>query len=141
MKRISLALAATLAAISLAGAASLDTSQQGFLPGVVDLSGSTRTPLYCQITVTTTATSLATLLATASCAAIPAWATVAFVTPETAATVAIRWRADGTPTASVGDPIFGYTKDPSILGYNAIANASLISATGGSVTVSVRIGG
>ena len=106
-----------------------------------DITGAVYAPLYAQITVTTTPQTLAALLAAVG-VSIPSWATVAYVTPETASTIAIRWRADGTPpTSAAGDPIFGYTKDPSIIGYNAIVNASLISATGGNVTVSVRIGG
>ncbi len=110
--------------------------------GTFDVSNATRTPLYCQITVTTAATSLAALLSSASCSTIPTWATVAILTPETSATVALRWRADGTaPTAAIGEPVFGNTKDPCLLGYNAINNASLISATGANVTVDVRIGG
>lgn len=143
MKAHILALAATLAMTALAYGQTFTGPNGTILQGVVDNSNATKTPQYCQITVTTTATSLASLLATAGCAAIPSWASVAVVTPETSTqTIMLRWRADGTaPTASVGDPIFGLTKDPSILGYNAITNAVLISATGASVTTSVRIGG
>ena len=137
---------AILAALPLAAWIALSPaaaqSPNGGHPVVSDISNANYPPLYCQITVTPTATSLASLLSAASCAPIPAWATVAYVTPETAATVAVRWRADGTaPTSAAGDPLFGYAKDPSILGYPAIVNASLISATGWNVTVSVRIGG
>ena len=142
MKRLALSLAASLAAISFACAQTHTDASGTIVQGTFDTSNATKAPQYCQITVTTTATTLASLLSTASCASIPTWATVAAVTPETSSTAALRWRADGTaPTAGVGDPIFGYTKDTSMLGYNAIANASLISATGASVTVSVRIGG
>lgn len=117
--------------------------------GTFDVSNATHTPLYCQITVTTTATSLKSLLATATtvngngCSStLPTWATVVYLTPESSSTVAIRWAADGTTiSATLGEPVFGNTKDPCLLGYNAINNASLISATGANVTVDVRIGG
>lgn len=123
-------------------AAAVVTTGGGAVAATLDVSNATHAPQYCQITVTTTATSLASLLATAGCAAIPSWATVAYVTPEVSNTIALRWRADGTnPTASVGWPVFGYSADSSILGYNAVINAVLISATGGSATVSVRIAG
>jgi hypothetical protein len=123
-------------------AATYTDSSGTITQGTFDVSNGTHAPNYCQIISTTTATSLASLLATAGCSPIPTWATLAVLTPETSTTVALRWRADGiAPTAAIGDPIFGYTKDPSLLGYNAIANTSLISATGANVTVDVRIGG
>jgi hypothetical protein len=109
---------------------------------VYDTSYATKTPQYCQITVPPTAASLASLLSAAGCAAIPTWATLGVLTPETPTTFAIRWRADGTnPTASLGEPVFGDTKDPCLLGFNTISNTWLISATGGPVLVDVRIGG
>ncbi len=120
------------------------TDQSGtIVAGVEEVANATKAPLYGLITVTTTAQTLSTLLAAATPAVtIPSWATVAYVLAEVSSTVALRWRADGTnPTASVGWPILGYAADSSILGYNAITNASLISATGASVTVSVRIAG
>ena len=110
-------------------------------PGVVDVGGASKTAVYCQITVTTTAASLSSLLSAASCAAIPSTALFAFVTPETSTQVAIRYRADGTaPTASVGQLIQGYQSWP-MQGINTLNVASLISATGANVTVDVRIGG
>jgi hypothetical protein len=142
MRSLSLALAATLAALSHAQAQTHMDAGGTVVPGTFDVSNATRAPAYCQIAVTTTATSLAALIVAAGCPAIQPWAGVAYLTPESSATIALRWRADGiAPTASVGDPIFGNTKDPSVLGYNAIVNAALISATGASVVVDVRIGG
>lgn len=105
---------------------------------VYDYSGATHTSIYCQITVTTTATLLTTLLSTASCPTIPPWSLFAFITPEASSSVALRYRADSTaPTASVGVPIFGYSTFP-IQSASTLQALSLISATGSSVTTDVE---
>ena len=103
------------------------------IPETDDVGGATHAAAYFQITVTGTATSLATLIG----AAIPSWAAFAFVTPETGA---IRYRADGTaPTASVGQPIAQGQSWP-MQGLPTLSAASLISQSG-SVTVSVEFRG
>lgn len=143
-----------LAAITASGSATLRLTQLSQCPqlygnggggpvlqAVYDKSNATIAAQYCQITVTTTAASLSSLLSGASCAAIPATALSAYLTPEASAQIAIRYRADGTaPTAAVGQPIAGYQSWPmaSLLTLNA---ALLISATGASVTVDVEIRG
>ena len=145
MRSRALALAATLAMVSAAQAQTHTDSGGTVVSGAFDVSNATHAPQYCQITVTTTAASLSALMATAGCAAIPSWATVAYVTPQSggdANSVALRWRGDGTaPTAAIGDVLFGWTKSSDILGYNAIIGAQLISATGVSVVANVRVGG
>lgn len=135
-------LAAALAlALSPAAAQTRTDSGGTVIPGVDDVSNATKAPQYCQVTVTTTAASLASLLSTASCAAVPSWATLAFVTPETNAEPAIRYRADGmAPTGSVGEPVLGWQTWPA-QGASALSNLSLISATGANVPVDVEIRG
>jgi hypothetical protein len=145
MRSTVFALAATLAMVS-AGQAQTHTDTGGTITaGTFDVSNATKAPQYCQITVTTTAATLVSLLAAASCTAVPSWASVAYVTPQSsgdANSVALRWRGDGVaPTAAIGDVLFGWTKSSDILGYSAINGAQLISATGVSVVVNVRIGG
>lgn len=143
-----LILAAALA-VGLSSAASAQSPQEiyGSGPTGYDMFGATRTALYCQIQVTTTPTKLSDLLATAGCAAVVSKQITA-VTLTAEATgdangVAIRWRSDGVTQAGAttyGSPVFGWTPK-SIYGYPAINALSLISSTGGSVTVDVVLGG
>lgn len=136
-----LSLACFLAATASAGAQTRSDAGGTVIPGSYDVSNATKAPLYCQIAVTGVATSLANLISAAGCAAIPPWAMLAFVTPETSVQIAIRYRADGaSPTASVGEPMLGWQTWP-IQGVSALSGLSLISATGGSVTVDVEIRG
>ncbi|MGO9744444.1 MAG: hypothetical protein ACLPN5_23565 [Roseiarcus sp.] len=140
MKQLILAAALALAATMTHAQTMMDTSGT-ILPGTYDKSGATRAAQYCQITVTTTATSLSSLLAAAGCAAATSTALYAYVTPETSAAIALRYRADGTaPTASVGEPIGGYQSWP-MGGLPTLQAASLISATGANITVDVEIRG
>ena len=109
--------------------------------GVYDVSNATRSPAYCQVTVTSSAATLASLLAAAGCGALPAWATSAFLTPESSLQIALRYRTDGVaPTASSGQPVLGWQSWP-LQGLSGLSNASLISATGSNVTVDVEIRG
>lgn len=87
---------------------------------------------YASATVTGSAQTLAQLGVT-----IPAWATMAFVTPETGA---IRYRCDGTaPTSAVGQPIAQGQNWP-IAGLTSLNSAQLI-AQSGSATVSIEFRG
>ncbi len=140
MKQLILAAALALAA-TMTHAQTITDSGGTILPGSYDKSGATKAAQYCQIAVTPTATSLASLLASGGCASIRGWATLAFVTPEASTTVAIRYRADGTaPTASTGQPIAGYQSWP-MQGLPTLEGASVISATGSNVIVDVEIRG
>ena len=109
---------------------------------VFDVSNSTKVLGFCQIVVTTTATSLSSLLSTAGCTAIPTAATLAWILPEsTGSGAVVRWRSDGiTPTSSVGFPIQGWQAWPS-QGVPEFTGMQLISATGSSVTVDVQFKG
>lgn len=108
---------------------------------VFDVSNETKAPLYCQITVTTTATNLANLLSAANCAAVPSWGQYAQFVPESPNLWPVRIRADGTAaTATVGMPLPGnaWSQAPLVGG---AANMWLISTTGGGVAVDVQIRG
>jgi hypothetical protein len=127
------------AALPNRSASAVVTSGDG-LAVSLDVSNATRAAAYCQITVTTTAASLASLLATAGCPAIQPGATAVGIIPESSTLYALRWRADGTaPTASAGMPLFGnvYTELHGTLTINAL---QLISPLG-SITTDINIGG
>jgi hypothetical protein len=80
---------------------------------------------YCQLSVTT-----AVLVSTCS-GGIPAGATFAYITPETAA---IRWRDDGTaPTTTVGNPVAVGQQ----LTYGGLLSALQVVAQAGTATVNV----
>jgi hypothetical protein len=116
-------------------------STGSIVPENYDVSNATKAHAYAQVTVTTTATLLSTLLTTAGAPAIPTWALTAFVTPETLGTPALRCRSDGTPpTASIGQPIQGWQNWP-VQDYPSLTALQLISATGGNVTVSIEFRG
>ena len=106
-----------------------------------DISGATKAHVYAQITVTSAATLLSTLLSNASQTTIPAWVQTAFVTPETSGAPVLRYRCDGTaPTTSIGQPISGWQSWP-IQDYLSLAALQLISTGGGAVTVSIEFRG
>ena len=141
---------AILAGLLLGSGASAQQPPGGGHQLVADTSNANYPAQYCQVTVTTTAAGLAALLSAASCAAIPAWATVVFVTPESVALVALRWRADGTAPSSCtaspgtascqqGQPIFGDAQTP-IQGAASIGALQLISPSG-SVVTDINFGG
>lgn len=78
---------------------------------MANVYNATRAPAYQQVTATSTASSLATLLTAANTAngtlapltAVPSWATAVNITVESGA---IRYRADGVPpTTAVGQPV------------------------------------
>ena len=119
-----------------------DAFANGSVPTVKtdDQSYALQTPVDCQITVTTTATSLSSLMSAASCASIPSWAQAAQLTPESyAAGAVIRYRTDGTSATTTGPiPILGW-QTRAILSNAGISAASLISATGSNVVVDVEI--
>jgi hypothetical protein len=134
-----------LALALFAGAADAQThtdSSGTVVPGEYDVSNATKALEYCQIIVTTAATSLSSLLSAAGCSPIPATATFAWITPESSGSGAVlRWRSDGTaPTASVGSPIQGWQAWPA-QGLNELSAMSLISATGAAVTVDIQFKG
>jgi hypothetical protein len=80
---------------------------------------------YCQLSVTT-----AVLVSTCS-GGIPAGATFAWITPETAA---IRWRDDGTaPSATVGNPVSAGQQ----LVYGGLLASLQVVAQSGTATVNV----
>lgn len=126
-------LPALAAGSALVGKVGLDQTSPGSTNATYDTSYATHAPAYAPATATTSAQSLSSLAGS-----IPAWATMAFVTAETTAIPALRYRADGTaPTAAAGMPIPGWTAWP-IQGAAALAAAQIISATGASVAISVE---
>lgn len=144
-----LPLALILVAAAPAAAQTRTDSGGTVVSGVYDLSNATHAALYCQITVTTSATNLASLWSAASCVSLPtSWGQYAVFHPEASGSSPpwpVVYRADRTAaTPTVGMPLYGYTKDFVALLGNAGANAanvSLISTTGGNVTVDVEIRG
>jgi len=113
-----------------------------------DLSNATKPAVYALVSVTTTATSLASLLSAAGAAAIPTWPNaMAFLTPESAVgALAVRYRCDGVaPVGGVwgsggGQPIFGGQSWP-LQGLPDLGALQLISATGATVPLSVEFRG
>lgn len=92
----------------------------------------THAPAYAQISVTTSAQKLSTILLAAG-VTFPSWANEVILYPENGA---IRYRCDGTdPTTTVGMPIPSSSWWPA-QGSAALAAMSLISQSG---TVSVSI--
>lgn len=105
---------------------------------IEDFSFATQLHAFAQVTVTTAAATLASLLTAAggTVTAIPPWATMAFIVPTSGNIV---YRADGTaPTAAIGMPIAQGQAWP-IQGQAAL-NALQLVATG-NVTVAVEFRG
>jgi hypothetical protein len=104
--------------------------QQG--GAVYDESYAQHPSAYYQVVATASAQTLAALIGTA----IPAWATMAFVTPEGGM---VRYRCDGTaPTAAVGQPVQQWQSWP-ITGAAALAACDIILASGtGTVSIEFR---
>jgi hypothetical protein len=122
------------AGTALVGKVGVDQTTPGTTNGVYDTSYGTHASAYYQVTVTTSAQSLATLIGTA----VPSWATLAFVTCET--TGGIRVRCDGTsPTASVGQPLPQGMSWP-ITGASSLTGCQMISqSASASMTVSIEL--
>jgi hypothetical protein len=97
-----------------------------------DQSYSVKAHAYAQVSVTTAAQALTALGVT-----IPAWATMAFIVPESGA---LRYRCDGTaPTTSNGMPIAQGQAWP-IQGATSLAALQLV-AQAGTVSVSIEFRG
>lgn len=128
---------AALASILSALQGTLAVDASALLAGTItttDTSYATHASAYAQVTVTTTAQTLAQLLG----AAVPAWATMAFVK---AATGSLHQRADGTaPTATVGYPITAGVDFP-LQGAATLAAVQIISGTGSNITVDIEFRG
>jgi len=96
-----------------------------------DLSFTDIVPQYYQVSVTTSAQNLATLIS----GTIPKGATAVYITPEGGS---IRYRADGTPpTTSVGQPIAQGQSWP-ITGPAALAAIQLIAPIATIVSLEFR---
>ena len=139
MKRYLLALAASLAAISLAQADSYTDAGGTISQGVVDVSRTAHAAIQCVLTVTSTATSLASLWATAACPTAlpttPPGPQLAYVMPTTGA---VYYRTDGvTVTAANGWEIFQDQAWP-IEGRLSIGALQMIAASNVTVSVEVR---
>ena len=144
IKRSLIAGAVSLALFSSVALAQTWTDTGGtVLPGVNDRSNATQAPGYCQIAVTATASSLATLLASGSggMCSVPTWATAAFFRPATAGIAVVRSTPDTTtPTAALGFPHDGQTSFPmsgSVQGGTPFSTIKCISTSGSSVTMDI----
>ncbi|WCT78863.1 hypothetical protein [Novosphingobium humi] len=107
------------------------TAPAGYVPKGYDVSFGLKAPAYYQVTVSAAAKTLAQLIG----AAVPDWATMAFITPETGS---IRYRCDGNaPTATVGQPV-GSGQSWPLTGASALAAAQLIAAADTTVSIEFR---
>lgn len=136
------ALAALLVSSAVFAAPSLKDSNGEALSGVADVSRQAHAHIQCTLTVTTTATLLSALWATAGCSGFDATAQFAFVQPVTGQ---IYYRTDGTaPTFTTGPNgtgmLIGQQQAWPIEGPLSLIALSLISGVSGqSVTTNVEL--
>ena len=116
MKRTFFALAASLAAISLASAQTHKDTGGTILNGVNDLSNVTQAPTSCHVTVTTTATLLSTLMAsgTGDGCTQPNGVTAAYVTALNSNLPAFCYSQESSLTSAClrGQEVPGWTAWP-----------------------------
>jgi hypothetical protein len=123
--------AATPAGANLIGKVGIDQTTPGSTNAVYDQSYATHAPAYYQANVVASASTLSTLIGTA----IPSWATMVFITPETGA---IRYRADGTaPTSAIGQPVAQGQSWP-LQGVATLAAAQFIASATTTVSIEFR---
>lgn len=136
MRRLGVALAAVLAAVACARADTVTDAGGTSAQPTVDVSRTAHAAIQCNITVTTTAQTLAQLWTAASCpTALPNQPQFAFVEPTGGS---IFFRTDGvTVTAANGFPILQNQAWP-VEGRLSIGALQMIAASSVAVSAEVR---